>query len=216
MEVLGGFTSRRSTTVLLRCDAIAMPLPTIPGVTRCAIRMTKAGVRDEIVNVIHLGDTTAATPTDIDDVLEPAWQTMLHSVIPIGWLWQDVTYTKLDGSASQTLIWTQSEPTSTTAPIPTQCAAVLSWRTATSGRSHRGRSYVGPLTQDAVDLVSPDLLVASEAAFLFGAATAFLAQLATGGFPLVVASYTLSTAEDVGSVKVNPKMCTMRKRANGR
>lgn len=34
-------------------------------------------------------------------------------------------------------------------PLPPQCSAVLSWRTALKGRAYRGRTYLPPSTEDA-------------------------------------------------------------------
>jgi hypothetical protein len=97
-----------------------------------------------------------------------------------------------------------------------QAACCVSWRTLTAGRSHRGRNYIGPLTVDWVNATAADLITISKRDTMFGAATEFIADLASLGFPLVVASYKLSSAENVSSVVINTKICTQRKRVNGR
>ena len=193
-----------------------MPLPTITDCTRCAIRLTASGTVDEVINVIHVDNGGTGTPADIDAVLGDAWAALIRDFIPTIFTWQDITYTPLDGSSSTVIPWSSSQPDGGATAAPMQAAACVSWRTALSGRSNRGRSYLGPFTASMADATHPDKLSSTPFTSLVTLSSDFIAAMAAGGFPLQVASYKLSSARHVTHSVVNPKVCSQRKRVNGR
>jgi hypothetical protein len=90
-----------------------------------------------------------------------------------------------------------------------QVCAVVSFRTALRGASHRGRAYlpfVGESEVNAGILNSPDRV---------GAQTAwqnFIGAMNTADADLVVASYVHSTAEGVTTATINPVSGTQKRR----
>ena len=197
-------------------DAIAMPLPTIPGVMRCAIRKFGAGIVDEVVNVIHLAGTGLADPVDVHDVLDDAWFDFTGSYVHELMTGCDITYTPLDGSASTVLASAHPGGTNAGDPLPMQAAACASWRSSTGGRSHRGRNYIGPLATGFLNADLPDRLNDTNRAALQSDGGSFIAAMIAGDFPLVVASYLRSDTTAIINCVVNPLWCTTRKRTNGR
>jgi len=193
-----------------------MPLPTITNTMRCAIRLTAGTTHDEVINVIHLTSPAAEDHAAVDAALQPNWATFVGTLIPNLFSWADVTYTRLDGTASVVLPWTEAQPSATAQSAPMNAAACVSWRTLLAGRSHRGRSYIGPLTATMADAVHPDLLSSTPLAALSAQSSDFIANMSSAGFPLLVASYLTSVATLVTRSVVNPKICSQRKRTNGR
>jgi len=193
-----------------------MPLPHISGVMRCAIRMTATGCLDEVINVVHLHATSSDTESDVDAALEPRWATMTRDRIPTIFTFQDVTLTRLDGSAAVVIPWSHAQPDGGSNTLPMNAAACFSWRTALAGRAHRGRSFIGPMIPSMLDATHPDKIDSSTLSALTTLGNAFIAGLVADGFPLLVASYTHVSADDVTRCVVNPKVCTVRKRVNGR
>ena len=96
------------------------------------------------------------------------------------------------------------------------CCACVSWRSAFAGRRFRGRSYLSPLIGAIFDGTTGDTLDTGQAASLQSAAETFIANMSSDGFSLLVASYTDVSSTAVTRAVVNPKVCTMRKRVNGR
>ena len=92
--------------------------------------------------------------------------------------------------------------------IPQACT-IMKLLTARRGRSYRGRlflPFVPEASQSQGTLVTGD--VDAEAA----AWATFMAAMAGDGYDLVVASYTLATAEDVVAIAGEYKTATQRRR----
>jgi hypothetical protein len=193
-----------------------MPLPTIPGIVRCAVRLSAPSVPDEVINVVHVNNVGTISIAALDAIFQPAWQSAFDGLINTHFGWQDVTYTTLDGSAGVPIAWHESQPTNATAQQAMNAAIVMSWRTTTAGRSFRGRSYLGPIGGGALEPNEPDKIQLSSLAGITAQGDQLIADLDTGNIPLVVASYTLSSATPVDHAKCNPLVGTVRKRSNGR
>lgn len=192
-----------------------MPLPTITDVYRCAIQSGGAGIADSAVNVVHLKTTTLSL-ADLNTALQNRWAAAFRQFIPTLWAWDQVSITPLNGSATVNFPWTDDQPSSTQACLPLQVACCVSWRTGIAGRSHRGRSYIGPLGNNFTDPSVPDRISATPFAAIDGNAASLITGLASDDATLVVASYTLATADEVTNNVTNPRICTVRKRVNGR
>jgi hypothetical protein len=184
-------------------------------VYRCAIQLEAAGVNDHVVNVIHVKTTTLSL-ADISASIQDRWPTAFRQFIPTQYAWNQLTITPLNGSASVNFPWTGNQPSSTQASLPMNVACVESWRTGIAGRSHRGRSYIGPIGNNFTDPSIPDRISSTPLAAIDGNAASLITSLASDDCTLVVASYTLSTADEVTNNVTNPKICTVRKRVNGR
>jgi hypothetical protein len=193
-----------------------MPLPMIAGVCRCAIRSRTPGVLDEVINVIHVGGASAGDEATIDTILQTEWDTFASPALTANQQFLDVTYTVLDGSASVILPWTAGQPSDSSTALGMNTAVVASWRTSLAGRSHRGRSFLGALGHNSLDSTAPDRVNPTQVTNITTRGGVFIANMSTGTFPLVVASYKLSSARDVTRCVCNPKLCTQRKRVNGR
>jgi hypothetical protein len=193
-----------------------MPLPTIPFAMRCAIKGHLGAGPEEVVNVIHVTETTPGDEAAVHAALAPAWSDLISPLITPILHMDEITYTRLDGSASVTFPWSSPQPTATGPSSAANVSMVSSWRTALGGRAHRGRSYLGPPTNNFVDTAAPDLWFATQVTNQTTRGTAFIAVMLDAGFPLGVASYVNSTIEHVTRCVVNPRICTQRKRTNGR
>jgi hypothetical protein len=169
-----------------------------------------------VINVIHVNSPLPADETSIDAELEGDWEAFVGNLIPNIFTWQDVTYTRLDGTASVVIPWTAAQPSNSGQSAPMNAAACVGWRTSLAGRSHRGRSYIGPLSANMADATHPDLLSSTPLAALSAQSATFISDMSSGGFPLLVASYKLGVATVVSRAVVNPKICSQRKRTNGR
>jgi hypothetical protein len=98
--------------------------------------------------------------------------------------------------------------------IPPQLASVVSWRTATSGRSGRGRTYLGNISQNAQ---SGSLITAAFVTAVNTAATTLISAvraLSVGGTPpyLCVWSPTKGTTRETLSGVMDGTFDTMRSR----
>jgi hypothetical protein len=130
--------------------------------------------------------------------------------------WDKATVIVLDGSSAVDFPWTGNQPSDSNPPTGMQVAMCVSWRTGFAGRSKRGRSFIGPMSNSAIDGSKPDMLNTAYVTTYGASSNAMIGNFVTDGFELVVASYTLGTAESVQQAIVNPHLCTMRKRVNGR
>jgi hypothetical protein len=193
-----------------------MPLPMIADTFRCAIVSHISGVLDGVVNVVHIRGDGSQAEDDINGFLQPRWATLISPIVVNDLVNDHVTITKLDGSSSVDFPWTASQPDNTNPSLPMNVALCIGWRTNLAGRSHRGRNYLGPLGNDTVDSATPDLLGSGLASTMDGRGDAMVAGLIADGVALVVASYLNSSAEDVARTKTNPRVCTQRKRVNGK
>jgi hypothetical protein len=193
-----------------------MPLPTIPFAMRCAIKGHLGTGPEEVVNVIHVTETTPGDEASVHAALAPAWSDLVSPLITAILHIDNITYTRLDGSASVQFPFESAQPTASGTTAAANVSMCSSWRTALGGRAHRGRSYLGPPTNSFVDNTAPDLWFTSQVTNQTTRGTAFIGVMLDAGFPLGVASYVNSSIEHVTRCVVNPRICTQRKRTNGR
>lgn len=193
-----------------------MPLPTIANTIRVAIKLGGTGVDDLVVNVIHVHETGSNATQDVADVISAAWATAWKDLIPNIFEWSGLTLTRLNGTAGVDCVWNGDQPASTADSAPMQAALCASWRTGLAGRSFRGRSYIGPIGANRIDPTAPDHIDPGVVTTFTSQANGLIDDLTTGDFPLEVASYKLSETNLVDTVKINPLVCTVRKRVNGR
>ena len=192
-----------------------MALPTIPGIMRVAQRLAAVGIQDEVINVFHVAGTNPGDEVDVGNALQVAWNDTLFDYVSNLYTMIDLTCTRLDGSASVVVPATQGTGGATDDPLPMNVAASVGWRTNTGGRSHRGRSYLGPLTVQWTNLVTPDKFDETVRAACESSGLDFIAEMVAADFPLVVASYLHSSSTAVVDCKVNPQVATVRRRVNG-
>lgn len=97
--------------------------------------------------------------------------------------------------------------------IPNNVALALSWRTGITGRRHRGRSYIGGLTSNAIagDLASPAF-----ASALSTLGTSLVATLESGIFDLAIASLVDHVSVAVTGFVIDTILDSMRRRLPGR
>jgi hypothetical protein len=178
--------------------------------------MTAPGVQDEIVNVLHFEAPEPLDVNSLDAAFQPAWHTLVVQETQSIFLQDHVTYTELDGSAGIDIPWTGGANTNPSSLFPMNACLCYSWRTLAAGRSFRGRSYIGPTGPNRIDTTRPDLV---DPGFLPNGTTRgnnFISAMDSAGFPLVIASYKLSSKLAVDHVKINPRICTQRRRVNSR
>ena len=186
-----------------------VPLPVITDTFRVALNWTNGSRTAE--NVMHFrgpGDA-AALMGDLDShVTREMWNATNQDTI-----WNTASITPLDGSSATSEFpfggaSNANRGIQTGQPIP-QSAAIVKLTTALRGRSFRGRLYLPDVAeniQDAGELL--DTMVSTWQS----AWDDFLADMSGAGFPLVVASYTLASAEDVTSVLCESQTGTQRRR----
>lgn len=186
-----------------------MPLPVIADVFRCALTIT-TNTGGSTTNVLHFGSGSVSA-SEMADAIQAA----LTSDNPWAYVSSDfvngsVAVTPLDGSSATfekpvaELVGTQGGQTLF------EAAMVVKLSTAQRGASHRGRVFIGPLTEDSVN---EGFIAGSTVA---GFQTAFEnwvsgVQSAIGG-NLKVASYKLSTAANVLGILTTNQQRTQRRR----
>lgn len=93
---------------------------------------------------------------------------------------------------------------------PAQVAAVVSWQTQFIGKSYRGRNYIGPLAQAALN--ADGLSLHSSALTTFATALSNLTATTTSGCRLAVWSRKLLSGEVVTNGSVQAGLKTQRGR----
>lgn len=137
-----------------------MPVnPIVTDVAEVRVHLSIDGT-EEAMNVLNFN--VGATPTDADlqalidavanayaDKLQPFWSDKV--------VMDDVVATFL-GEEDGSRVYGDSTTTGalTTAPLPYQTALVVSWKTATRGKSYQGRTYLAGFTEANSDGANPD------------------------------------------------------------
>lgn len=188
------------------------PLPVIADTYRVALNWVTGVNTETATNVIHVrksGTNAAAVVAELDSHVTAAMWSLSPSASAI----HDVVCTKLDGSAV-------SFPFITGGPakwsgnggsgdyIP-QMASIVKMLTAKRGRSYRGRVYLPWVPENNQ---TNGVLLGTNVTLVTNAWVTFLAAMASAGFPLVVASYKLATAEEVVAVECEARAATQRRR----
>lgn len=195
-----------------------MPFVPIPSTVRLAIRGSFQG--QQIVNVLHYRYPGAAPDTDDLIAFCLEWWTN-H-----GTAWRGVhsdAYSVLElvardiatAGGAQGSIPLTANNTGTIAgdPCPGNVAVVISWRTGLSGRTARGRTYIGPIPEPNVsgNTVNSGLVtvLATLAGQLIGAAF-------TDGYELAIASLKDGLSRVVISSVIDALVDSQRRRLTGR
>jgi hypothetical protein len=185
--------------VTVRCDA----LQKMPG-------------GEIAINTFHFGgiDRDAVITTSQSRVL--AYYTALKNILSTQWSLTRLTW-RLVGPNNPPLEHTPSPAivgTQTANPLPNDVALVVSWKTALAGKSYRGRTYIGGLTQNALGTASDGscALIAASGTTI-DTAVGSLAPL-TGENKLVVYSPTLGEANVVIGATRGNRFDTQRRREN--
>lgn len=190
-----------------------MPLPVIANTYRCAFEWQHDDFTGlAATNVMHFRKSST-TPAALATLLAA-------SVTAAMWHEQDthahvrfVNITPLDGS-SVTLPYATggaakwSGAQTTHDPVP-QVSNIIKLDTAKRGRSYRGRVYLPWVVTPAIN---GGALSAGDAATVTTAWVAFLAALNASTCDMVVASYTLATAEPVIALACELDTATIRRR----
>jgi hypothetical protein len=198
-----------------------MPLPVIADVIRVGADFVCPNGH-KAANILHFRKTGALSFPAAIALLDPKVLGLYTTALGGGIPWtqnvpspgalQPFTYTPLDGSSATTVISHSNAGGSAAEALPASTALVVTLRTATRGRSFRGRVYWGPWNEAAN---GPGGV--PTAANVTGAAAqwaGFVTSLVGTGLSLVVASYKLATATDVATTTVDSRWDTQRRRLN--
>jgi len=110
-----------------------------------------------VVNVLHVRDTTEPT---VDRLIEIAtatkewWDTFVAPIQNPSYVLQDITVTAMTEATGPQYIQSYStgnQGTNAGGEAAANAAAVISWRTNSIGRSFRGRTYIGALSEGEID-----------------------------------------------------------------
>jgi hypothetical protein len=190
-----------------------MPLPLITDVYRVALQWVGPSASAG-VNVLHVR-SPANTVTQVAFDFRDATHVNMWVTIPDSFAVANIKVDALDGTGAQAVLNTLGTPglqggTGSNEYSPA-VAALVSLRTDLSGRTHRGRVYVGPTSEEAQ--AQGHLTVPTQAT-LQTAWDAFINELTTKTIPqhLCIASYTTATSRDVTQAIVRFGLGTQRRR----
>lgn len=189
------------------------PLPTIPDVFRVTWNFaTSGGVSPAIVH--HFG---AASGTDAE-IGEAIWASTVDGVFyPMHQNYEppSLTVLRLDGLSAGVVVanpnLSDSNLCQATGDLLPAVSAVMSFATGIRGPRGRGRSYIGPITEQNSD---QGYLAESAGTALVDAWNDWLGALGAGSpsIELGVASYVHETWRPVSSLRVRGKLGTQRRR----
>ncbi len=198
-----------------------MPLPIIANTHRVAVSGTCANGQ-EWANILHCRWTGAGTPTLTDitvmqNEVKRLWvgatfpphafaRTFMPTAATIG----QIASTALDGISATVVQTIALAGLDTNEALPAGVALCVTLRTASRGRSYRGRMYLGPWAEDANQPggVVSSVLVGQ----MVGQLTGVMNSLLPLSWQLVVASYTLQIATPVTAITSNTQWDTQRRR----
>lgn len=163
------------------------------------------------VNVMHFHDSTAGTPAVISKIMDN-WTAAMTVVVANTQRIHHISATPLDGSGATYTVATDSNAKwqggGSGDPIP-QVAAVVKHTTVFRGRSARGRTFLGPLSEN---IVTAGMLGSTFPTSLATAWTAFQTAMVADDCPQVVASYKNQTAATILAYNIRLAAGTMRLR----
>jgi hypothetical protein len=189
------------------------------------VEVTFKGTQNDIpvVNVFHLDVHTSPDVTLLTDVLDvfgtwvaSSWLTIMHTSYVLNQIIaKDISV--VDGEEVALNLTADNTGEGTGAPTAANAALVASWRTIKTGRSFRGRTYIGALSNAVLnDAQNVTLLFAGGVADLM---TGLLEALDAAGYTLCVLSkYALGVARVAGllteiiGVVVDTKVDSQRRR----
>lgn len=98
-------------------------------------------------------------------------------------------------------------------PLPGQNSMCVSWRTSAGGRSYRGRTYIGPLSEQQIN---GNYAGSGYMTLLASWASSMLTARPTGGWRLAVGSRKLHVGTDVISAAIDAIVDSTDRRKPGR
>lgn len=145
-----------------------------------------------IVNVYHVhvpGAITTTTLAAINGIFKTWWDTSVAPMQNPSYVLNNITSTGLaSGSGPQhvTSYTTSNQGTNSGGEAAANAAAVISWRTAQIGRSYRGRTYLGALSEGEID--SAQTIASATVTAMASAAQGLIDALTAAGMFLAVLS----------------------------
>ena len=122
----------------------------------CSLELIAQMDGQRIVNVLHYVKATPWNQSHLQQVCASAvgkWITNLKPIVAAAFSLIQVRATDLSSVTGEVVTYSTGLPSAGTvgiAPIPNNCALVITKRTALRGRSYRGRIYHGGLTTSQV------------------------------------------------------------------
>lgn len=176
-----------------------------------------------VVNVMYVTSVSAPVLTDLEDaaqVLMDFWEANILPNLHVSYVVQRIVATDVSEENGQQAIVTPTGDGAgelTGDAMAANAAMVISWRTANTGRSFRGRTYIGGFSAGSI-LTAQTF----ETAFAAGFANGFgdlLDLFQTAGYTLVVVSKFLNgaarivaLATEIINVIVDNKIDSQRRR----
>jgi hypothetical protein len=198
-----------------------MVFQSVPNGIEVVLKAVQNGV--PIVNVFNIKDSAThdeALLSEYCDGFAAWWRTNMKPMLSNSYVLQTITATSLilaSGPQHSLSLTTTNQGDLTGEQVAGNAACVISWRTASIGRSFRGRSYIGGL--DAAATETAQVVSASFASALSSAAVALTAAVADiGGALCVLSRFALGVARVTGllteivSIIVDTKIDSQRRR----
>jgi len=198
-----------------------MPFIATPNGVRVTFEATQNGV--PVVNGYHVDAGTSPTVEilqDITDIFHQWWVDDVRGGLHESYVLEAIVATDIseeDGIQTVTTYITDNTGVVTGDPMAANAALVMSWRTAQTGRSFRGRTYVGGLPQ--APLTDAQHVDISYAGGFVTAGVNLIEVLETAGYVLSVLSTIANGVQRVAglltqilSVVVDTKIDSQRRR----
>jgi len=175
------------------------------------------------VNVYHVRDSAvhdAALMETYADAFDAWWVANLQAILSNSYVLSNITVTSMETGTGPQFIKSFSsghQGALTGEQVAGNGAACISWRTASIGRSYRGRTYLGGLDAAATD-TSVALATSFASAVASAAAALTTAVAAAGGVLSVLSRYANLVARvtglltDITSIIVDTKIDSQRRR----
>ena len=197
-----------------------MPLHPIPANMALVTCRGQGGSGDIWANVFAVDVTNYQTSASATaSAIEPKFNTFYTTLVsngiyPHNWTWDNMNVRQPIGGVEQSSDFSEvlTVTDTTKIPLPPQVACVVSWKTLLSGKSYRGRTYLGPLSKDNVDTLGK--LSSADQTVMVNAATALISGLSgmTPAAHLVVWSRKLGTFQPILNAHVGNYLDTIRRR----
>jgi hypothetical protein len=198
-----------------------MPLPVIADTIRVAVRGTATNGH-KFANILHFRKDGALSYAAAIALLDPLLLANYNTNSGTGLAWRTIApasaslfqfeYTPLDGASATTVIAHNVVGLDAAVPLPASVCLVVTLRTATRGRSFRGRVYTGPYCIDAEGAGVPTAATVAAVATQWDRFMTI--NLAASGVSLGVASYHLATFTDGVHATADSRWDTQRRRLN--
>lgn len=199
----------------------AMPFIPTPNGISVVLKATQNGI--PIVNVFHVDNGGTPTTTDLTDVATVFfdwWQAWMQPNIHTSYVLSEIVakdISIINGSESIINLTTDNAGTGLGVAAAANAAVVISWRTALTGRSYRGRTYVGGLPQ-AWLTSAQNISVEAASAFADAFQELIDALTVAGKVLCVLSKFALGVARTIGvlteiiSLIVDTKVDSQRRR----